>query len=161
VKFTIASVMAPSLKYVTVAFSTALFACGGSSPPSDIVAPSDPEETIHKFMAAVKANDLVAMEALWGTEAGPATKRMSHDEAEQRLTVMRVYLEHERYSVLPAQRQLMGDRGNQRLYRVQLERKNCKPVVPFTMVRNGSGWLVESVDLSEAGNPARTCPTNR
>lgn len=150
--------MAPCLRYVTAAPVAVFLACGGSSPQAAVVSPSDPEETIHRFMAAVKANDLTAMEALWGTQSGPATRRMSHTEAEQRLTVMRVYLDHERYSVLPAQRQLVGGRENQRLFRVQLERKNCRPIVPFVMVRTGSGWLVESVDLAEAGNPARACP---
>lgn len=109
-------------------------------------------------MAAVKANDLLAMGALWGTESGPATSRMTHEEAEQRLTVMRLYLEHERYSVLPAQTQLLGGRDNQRMFRVQLERKNCKPVVPFVLVRAGASWMVESIDLAEAGNPQRSCP---
>ena len=82
---------------------------------------------------------------------------MSPDEVERRLTVMRVYLEHEEYEILPPGAQ-PGNRDDQRVVRVQLRRRGCLPVLPFTLTRYGDGWLVSNVDLAAGGNPARTCP---
>ena len=121
-------------------------------------APSDPQTTIDRFMTAVAANDLVTMGGLWGTSQGPASDRMNRDELQQRLTIMRSYLVHDRYEVLegdPA-RQLSTE-VNERFYRVRLTRHGCAPEVPFSVVRVGEGWLIRSIDLAQAGNPARRC----
>ena len=77
---------------------------------------------------------------------------------ERRLTVMRIYLENEEYEILAPGAQ-MGLDEKQRVVRVQLTRRGCRPVVPFTLTRFGNGWLVSNVDLAAAGNPARACPT--
>lgn len=124
-------------------------------------APSDPEETINRFMRAVAANDLVTMGGLWGTSQGPASENMNREELQQRLTIMRTYLAHESYRVLegdPARQLSAG--VNDRVYRVQLTRRGCAPEVPFTVVRSGDGWLIRTIDLAQAGNPARRCERN-
>jgi hypothetical protein len=107
-------------------------------------------------MNAVRANSLVAMGDLWGTDRGPVRNYMAPEEIERRLTVMRIYLENEAYEILApgAQR---GLEENQRVVRVQITRRGCRPVVPFTVTRFGNGWLVSNVDLAAAGNPARSC----
>ncbi len=109
-------------------------------------------------MNAVRANSLMAMGDLWGSDRGRAKNYMNPDEVERRLTVMRIYLENEEYEILAPGAQL-GLKENQRVVRVQLTRMGCRPVVPFTVTRFGNGWLVSNVDLAAAGNPARACPT--
>ena len=130
-------------------------ACSGSG-SNTAPAPSSPEASVAAFMDAVRANSLVAMGDLWGSDRGRARTYMSPDEMERRLTVMRIYLENEEYEILAPGAQ-MGLAENQRVVRVQLTRRGCQPVVPFTVTRFGNGWLVSNVDLAAAGNPARTC----
>jgi hypothetical protein len=120
-------------------------------------APSDPEGTVRAFMNAVSANSTYAMGELWGGRRGPARTYMAPDEVERRLTVVRIYLEHNEYEILPPGAQ-PGNEDDQRIVRVQISRRGCRPVVPVTLTRYGDTWLVSNVDLAAAGNPARSCP---
>ena len=132
-----------------------LAGCGGRGKVAE-TAPANPEAAVRAFMDAVKANSLIAMRDLWGSERGPAAGYMNPREVEQRLTVIRTFLDHERFefdqpnSVDPAN-------SLQRIVRVRLTRKGCRPVIPITTVQWNKGWLVKNIDLSAAGNPARSC----
>jgi hypothetical protein len=131
----------------------ALAACGRAStvPP-----PVSPEAAIRGFLDAVRANSLSTMSELWGSTRGPARSYMNHEELEQRLTIMRTYLQHEKFEILESQGPA-ATVGNERTVRVRLERDGCTPVVPFTVVPYRGGWLIASIDLAQAGNPARRC----
>jgi hypothetical protein len=118
--------------------------------------PMDPELTVTRFMTAVKANDLVAMSQLWGTSSGPAADDMDSAELEMRLTVMQLYLTHDEYQIEPAVA-LVGLDDRTRAYVVRVTRAGCVLPVPFELVSVGGGWLVSSVDLTQAGNPSRSC----
>jgi hypothetical protein len=107
-------------------------------------------------MDAVKANDLTVMSRFWGTAKGPAADNMKADELQQRLTVMKTFLEHERYELVGSPVPVPGATDRQQV-EVRIERKGCRPVVPFTVVSWRRGWLVLAVDLGLAGNPARPC----
>ena len=110
-------------------------------------------------MSAVRAGDLDAMGRLWGTADGPAAHRMDGGELERRLTVMRIYLQHEEYSIVTGARDpTIRLRRGERVVSVRITRKGCTPVVPFTVTPYRGGWLVRDVKLEAAGNPARSCP---
>ncbi len=129
-------------------------ACGGR--PAAGPAPVEPEAAVRTFLNAVHANSLTGMAAVWGTDKGPAVQWMDRQEMDKRLTIMRSYLVHDSFVFQP--RNTMDAAGrDERVLDVRLTRKNCQPVVPFTVVRWGAAWLVKSVDLSAAGNPARPC----
>lgn len=118
----------------------------------------DPALTLQHFMEAVNADDLNTMGELWGTRDGKASDRMAGTELQQRLTVMQIYLSHESFEVLPPDPgQTVGAPQGEAHFRVRLLRKNCKPEVPVTLVPYRTGWLVKSIDLTQAGNPERTC----
>lgn len=135
-----------------------LAACGRSG--GAVTAPAEPEAAVRAFLSAVRANSLVALRELWGTARGPAVGSMDKVEVDRRLTVMRTYLEHESFQF--AQRNMVDPADSrQRIVDVRLTRKGCEPVVPFTLVRWRSGWLVQQVDLAAAGNPARSCTPGR
>lgn len=136
-----------------IALATA--ACGGHHADT-ATAPTDPEASVRQFLNAVKANSLIAMRDLWGSERGPAATYLNSTEVDQRLSVIRTYLEHERFEFAQPNE---VDPGNsaQRIVKVRLTRKGCQPVVPFTLVRWKNGWLVKNIDLPSAGNPARSC----
>lgn len=133
----------------------AVMACGSKASPS-IMLPLDPEVTLSRFMSAVQANDLVSMSQLWGTKDGPAARKMERAELNQRLTVMQIMLQHERYEIT-ADVLTAGLDDKTRAYHLRLMRLGCQVDVPFQLVRVGEGWLVSVIDLTQAGNPARTC----
>jgi hypothetical protein len=145
-------------RFRTIALASILatFGCGGKSVPPGTL-PSDPVAAVEQFLAAVKANDLVAMGAVWGSSRGPANGWMAADYREKALTVMRATLVHESYALDPAGTRL-GSASGERIIRVRLLRNNCRPVVPFTALRYRDGWLVSNIDLNAAGNPRRPCP---
>jgi hypothetical protein len=117
--------------------------------------PADPGAAVAQFLAASKANDLQQMGRLWGTSKGPAAGRMPRDRLEKSLTIIHIYLEHESYVIEPGSSP--ADSPDERVVRVRITRKGCTPVVPFTVVRWKSGWLVKAIDLEAAGNPAIPC----
>jgi hypothetical protein len=52
----------------------------------------------------------------------------------------------------------VGETEARRVLQVQLTRQTCTWNVPFVAVKTGDGsWLVNQVDLTQAGNPARPC----
>jgi hypothetical protein len=130
-------------------------ACGGGT--ASVAAPASPEAAVRGFLNAVHANSLTAMGELWGSSRGPARSYMDRDEMNQRLTVIRTYLVHERFELLETQSGLPPQPDGRRQLQVRLTRRGCTPVVPFTVVPHGGGWLVSDIDLSAAGNPARPC----
>lgn len=133
----------------------AVMACGSKAFPS-IMLPVDPEVTLSRFMSAVQANDLVSMSQLWGTKDGLAARKMERAELNQRLTVMQIMLKHERYEIM-ADVSVAGLDDKTRAYHLRIMRLGCQVDVPFELVRVGEGWLVSVIDLTQAGNPARTC----
>jgi hypothetical protein len=113
---------------------------------------------VRSFLNAVKANSLSAMGETWGSGRGPAVGYMDRAELEQRLTVIRTFLEHEKFEILESQASVVPGSEQKRVVQVRLTRKGCQPVVPFTVIPYGGGWLVTDIDLSAAGNPQRPCP---
>lgn len=140
--------------FFAAAIVLASSACHSSA---GFVAPSDPESAVRGLLNAVKANSIAGMAELWGSEKGPASHWMNRDTMEQRLTVIRIYLQHDKYDILPPNGTTVDAPGRHRID-VRLYRHNgCTPVVPFTTMRVGSGWLVWDIDLTAAGNPAVPC----
>ena len=143
--------------YRTVLGNLALAtAACSSTTTSSFVAPVDPDVTMSSFMNAVQANDLRAMGQLWGTKSGPMAGRMDADQLDMRLTVMQRYLAHEKYQIVPAPSTATVREGRRR-YQVELTRLGCVIQVPIELVQVKSGWLVNNVDLTRAGNPGRAC----
>jgi hypothetical protein len=132
-------------------------ACGGGSKPQP-PAPQSPQETLAQFMAAVKANDLDHMGALWGDERGPAQRTMKPEVLRQRLTVMRIYLDHIGYRVIEGPLPVPG-KPNVESFRIELQRPpSCLVVSPIDLVhtKNG-GWLVNDIHLESLGTPRAAC----
>jgi hypothetical protein len=70
---------------------------------------------------------------------------------------MQAYLQNESHRVVsdgPATPAAEGRRAVQ----VEIRRQLCTWTIPFTAVKLGDGsWIVNQVDLTAAGNPARPC----
>jgi hypothetical protein len=123
----------------------------------EVPTPASPEAAVQQFMVAVGDRDMPIMGGLWGTsERGPASAWMNPEELEQRLAVMGVYLAHDEFEVLPRPFEPLPN-APQRQVQVRIIRAGCGYTVPFTLVPYGSGWIIGSIDIAAAGNPARTC----
>ena len=153
--FTTAVLMAQVPRLMVWSAICASAACSSGFTPTFPI-PVDPQVTVNNFMSAVQANNLVAMGRLWGTKDGPMVQQMDRAQLDMRLAVMQRYLAHDGYQVLAAEA-LPGQNDGTLSYRIRLIRRGCVHLIPFELVQAGGGWLVENVDLTQAGNPARSC----
>ena len=140
----------------------ALAACGGSSAAPGAVKPSEtPDATVTSFLRAVADSNLTAMSQLWGTPEGPAAETKKPDQWEKRVELMQLYLKHDAARVVASGPETGGGE-NRHTVTVELARHGCIRQVPFTVVRsNRGGWLVNEIELTAAGNPAKGCEPAR
>ena len=137
--------------------SAALAACGGSAGKTS-AAPgpvTSPRGAVEQFLQAVADSNLQKMALLWGTSSGPAAKTNQPPDYQRRIIVIQAYLKNEGTAITSD----APDGGPDRhLVQVELRRDLCTKTVPFTVIKLADGtWLVNQVDLSAAGNPARPC----
>jgi hypothetical protein len=136
-----------------------LAACGGAGGGASAdgsVAPStgSARGVVESFMEAVADSNLTQLANLWGSAGGPAAKTGQPPDYEKRVAVMQAYLRNESHRLLPSP---ASDAPSQ-VVNVEIRRELCTWVVPFTAIRLGDGnWVVNQVDLTKAGNPARPC----
>jgi hypothetical protein len=127
---------------------------GGSGPAT--VAPSNSAKgAVDRFMQAVADSNLTQMATLWGTSAGPASRTGQPPDYERRIAIMHAYLRNESHRIVSD-----APEGGDTRHAVQVEirRQLCSWVVPFTTIKLGDGtWIVSQVDLTQAGNPGRSC----
>jgi hypothetical protein len=84
---------------------------GPAGPTGNITGASTPHTAIDAFMAAIKAEDLQAMGAIWGTADGPARSQMSMDQLQERELTMMCYLVHDSFRILTDAPALNGTRN--------------------------------------------------
>jgi hypothetical protein len=114
-------------------------------------------EAVTQFLDAVKVKDLDRMGRLWGDERGPAASYMKADVLKKRVSVLQIYLAHDRYRVLEGPQPVPG-KENERTYRVELQRRECNVTTSLDIVRvKNGGWLVYDVHLESLDNPASAC----
>jgi len=132
----------------------ALVACGGSS-PGKVQGEMSSQQVVYAFMKAVADSNLHRMGDLWGTPRGPANQTHFPPEYEKRLAVMQVWLRGDSIRIVSD----MPVRGkeDERQVAVVLHRGSCVKQIPMTTVRTSKGWLVQTVDVSTAGNPMAPC----
>jgi hypothetical protein len=134
-----------------------LAACGGSaggrsSSPAPV---TSARGAVEQFLQAVADSNLQKMASLWGTAAGPAARTNQPPDYERRIIVMQAYLKNEGTAITGDAPDGEPDRH---LVQVELRRQLCTRTVPFTVIKLADGsWLVNQVDLTAAGNPARPC----
>ncbi len=129
-----------------------LAGCGGRA------APAQPSPTaaaaVRGFMQAVADSNVAKMASLWGTARGPASRTGQPEDWERRVAVMQAYLRNDSFRVTSD----VPENENRRALQVEIRRKTCSWSVPFVVIRTGeNSWLVNQVDLTAAGNPARPC----
>ena len=134
-----------------------LAACGGASAGgAGTVRPaSSPSTAVTGFLQAVSDSNLDKMATLWGTFAGPAARTKQPPDYERRIAVMQAYLRHDDSRIVTDAPDAVPTKH---LVQAELRRSACTWTVPFVVIQLAdSGWIVNSVDLTSAGNPARGC----
>lgn len=135
-----------------------LAACGGSR--GAVVTSTAPAydsgpEVVEQFMRAVADSNLTRMGQLWGTTRGPAAVTGEPADWQRRIVAIQLWLKGGTSRVI-------GDTPtadpNRRTVTLELSRGGCERQVPVTVLRLGNGsWIVVSIELEAAGNPARPC----
>ena len=132
-----------------------LTACGGGGGAgSGSAAPlSTSPQVVTAFMKAAADSNLTRMGELWGTANGPASKSTDN---EKRLAIMQAYVRGDSIRIV-ADEPVPGS-DNRRKVTVALYRRGCLKQFPInTVLTKSGGWLVNSLDVTMAGNPARPC----
>ena len=141
-----------------IAAALGLAACGGAGAGAGAgqVHPANTASAaVQSFMHAVADSNLDAMAALWGTDRGSAARTRQPSDYERRIVIMQSYLSHDDSRILSD----TPDGSDARhVVQVQLRRQACTWTVPFTAIRlTDGGWIINQLDLTAAGNPARGC----
>jgi hypothetical protein len=129
-------------------------ACGGGAPSPEPISSSP--EAVRAFMRAAADSNLSRMAQLWGTASGPASETHPKN-LDKILVVLQAYLRGDSTRIV-SDVAIPGD-DNRRKVSMALYRGTCMKQIPVTTIRlgNNRGWIVNSVDVSFAGNPARPC----
>ena len=136
-----------------------LAACGSGSGSPEAVHPANTASAaVQNFMKAVADSNLTAMAALWGTSKGAASRTRQPSDYERRIVVMQSYLSHDDFRIL-------GDAPEgpeaRHTVQVQIRRGACTWTIPFVVIQVADGgWIVNQMDLTAAGNPARPCQSS-
>jgi hypothetical protein len=133
---------------------TLFLLAGCSGGPAPVQPVESAGAAVRGFMQAVADSNLAKMAGLWGTSRGPASQTRQPPDYERRIAIMQAYLRNDSYRVTSD----VAEADDRRNLQVQLKRQTCTWNVPFVAIRTGNGsWLVNQVDLTAAGNPARPC----
>jgi hypothetical protein len=145
-----------STRNTVLAFGALLLAaCGGAS-AGDVAPIGSAEGAVREFLAAVSDSNIARMGRSWGASSGPAAVTNKPDNWEERMKVVQVILRRGTYRVTTNVADPSA--SNKRNLNVEFTRGTCVKNVPFTAVQTRNGWLVESLDVSAAGNPINPCP---
>lgn len=102
---------------------------------------------VRSFLAAVRAQDLRGMSAVWGDSKKPYSEVIKRDELEKRLIVIQCLLGHDNWQFAEERARLVT--GGRQEYLVNLQQKTLKGATKFTVVANPAGrWFVEDIDLA-------------
>ncbi len=110
------------------------------------VGASTPKAAVEGFLAAVKAQDLQAMSAIWGTSKGPARDLMKRDDLEKRLIIMQCTLTHDKWAYLEDRPRLQT--GGRQEFQVELTQGPRSAKTSITTVSGPGGrWFLEDINL--------------
>jgi hypothetical protein len=138
-----------------VAAAVLVAACGGGGGATQVHPSNTASAAVENFMRAVADSNLDAMASLWGTAKGPAAKTKQPPDYERRIVVMQSYLANDDFRIESDAPE--GSQGRHAV-QVQLRRQACTWTVPFGVIQLSDGtWLVNQIDLTAVGNPARPC----
>lgn len=113
-----------------------------------------PRVAVDQFMSAIRAKDLQALGAIWGSEHGPARGQV--EDFERRGLIMMCYLTHDRYRIMGERPALQGTDVE---FQVEVTREQITRASTFTVVRGPSDrWYLSNVHLPPLADLCRDPP---
>jgi len=144
------------VRYPMPLMLTLAVACSSGTPAPGTTDPvGSPEAVVTQFMRAVADSNITGITELWGTERGPASVTRQPEEYRRRAIIIQSYLRHDSARIV-SQVPAAANPANRDVL-VEIARRGGVRQVPFSTVPYQGGWLVSSVDLNAAGNPAKGC----
>jgi hypothetical protein len=101
---------------------------------------------VERFLTLATAKNYREMGLVFGTKDGTIYRLDPARQVEQRMYAIAEILKHERFTVV-REEQIPGRIGEATRLTVNLTSRGQRKEVPFTVVRFGTTWLVEQVDL--------------
>jgi len=140
-------------------FAIVAVACSrGPGMGTSLTGAPTPRDAATMFMGAVKAQDLQAMGAVWGTAEGAARDHMERNQFDQRLVLLQHCYDHDRFQILD---ESLGSDGN-RVVRVQVTRGSRTKTPAFKIVRGPSNrWYVLDTDYESVKDDFCIRPPSR
>ena len=136
------------MKSLAIALVLVLAGCssrGGSGPSGSQTGASSAEGAVNAYMAAMKARDLQAMSAVWGSARGSVRETMSRDQMEKNGTIVMGLMCPDEFRVTS---NVAGDGGRREL-RGQMKRGQRTIDLTFVAIEGpGKRWYVEDVPLN-------------
>jgi hypothetical protein len=147
-------------KLLALVLIAAVAACSPAAPNTAVdnrPGGATPTAAVQRFFAAVHAQDLQAMGAVWGTSAGPARETMDRNEAEKREVILQCYFDFDTFRVLGTQPAQDG----RQVVHVELTRggRTRTPNV-FTVQGPNGRWYVENLDIAAVRDFCGSAPAN-
>jgi len=137
--------VAPLQRSLAILCLVAFVACARQTP--GVTPAATPEATVGQFLAAVNANDLERMAALFGDERG-RTAWGTPAARQERLAIMQHVLKADSSRILGAEPDTSGA-TSRRVLHVELIDAVRRVTVPFVVARqNAGGWLVFAIGLA-------------
>jgi hypothetical protein len=112
----------------------------------DAVGAVNGRTAVEGFLAAVKAQDLQTMSAIWGTTKGAARDQMQRDDLEKRLIIMQCTLTHDKWGFLE-DRPGLKTGGRQELQIELFQKQRSAKTSILTVAGPGGRWFVENINL--------------
>jgi hypothetical protein len=138
--------------------ATVLLVAGGgvtTASAQTTTAQAESEAAVQGFLRAVADSNTDKMADLWGTSKGPASATHQPSDYERRILIMQAYLKGADYRIISNARD--GSSNDRRVLQVEMTRRGCDKIVPFTSTRSKKGWVVSAIDLDLLGSPGRQC----
>jgi hypothetical protein len=134
-----------------------LCACPSPKPGMQQAGAKSPKAAVESFLSAVRAQDLQAMAAVWGTEKGPARDAMAPDRLEKSELIMMCYFAHDKFRIA---REVT--REGKQVLTVDLSKGPLTRTTSFYAVKGPSSrWFVENADIAPVQDFCRQAPATR
>jgi len=135
-------------RIISLAILALLAACGGSrgSVPAGPTGAAAPAGAVERFLTLASAKNYREMGLVFGTREGTIYRLDPSRQVEQRMYAIAEILKHERFTIVNEE-QIPGRNGEAVRMTVNITNRGQRKAVPFTVVRSGTAWLVEQVDL--------------
>lgn len=106
---------------------------------------STPRMAVEQFLAAVRAQDLQAMSAVFGTSHGPSRDNMDREQLDKRLIILQCYFYHDKFRILGEN----PGEGGHRVFNVELTRGRLTRTPRFYTIEGPNGrWFVDNMEIA-------------